>query len=170
MNQFTTQDATQAKPDVRAIMANTPVAKAGAHWFYWIAGLSLVNTILIHSGSDISFIVGLGFTLVADSLLKAHLAISLFIDALALGCIAGLGYAASRGMGWAFITGIVLYFGDAVIYLIAQDWLSVAFHGYALFCIIRGYSAFRTAYKEALVAGVNAEKIDPVPVSQQVGQ
>jgi uncharacterized membrane protein YvbJ len=32
--------------------------KSGAAWFFWIAGLSLINSIIIHSGW--SFIIGLG--------------------------------------------------------------------------------------------------------------
>ena len=49
----------------RAIVAQSePEVMSGASWFWWIAGLSLVNSIMTHSGSDTGFIIGLGFTLV----------------------------------------------------------------------------------------------------------
>src|ERR1044071_6443875 len=36
--------------------------KGGGSWFYWIAGLSLVNSVLALSGSETRFILGLGIT------------------------------------------------------------------------------------------------------------
>ena len=35
-----------------------PVVMSGASWFWWIGGLSVVNTIMLHSGSDTGFIIG----------------------------------------------------------------------------------------------------------------
>src|SRR5437763_16327974 len=40
----------------------------GSNWFYWVAGLSLVNSISLHTGGNVFFVVGLGVTLVADTL------------------------------------------------------------------------------------------------------
>jgi len=37
-------------------------AKSGANWFYWIAGASLVNTIIFLFNGRVSFIIGLGIT------------------------------------------------------------------------------------------------------------
>ena len=34
--------------------------KLGANWFYWIAALSVVNSIIVMAQGDWSFIVGLG--------------------------------------------------------------------------------------------------------------
>jgi hypothetical protein len=38
----------------------------GANWFYWIAALSLINTIIVFSGGDWAFFFGLGVTQVVD--------------------------------------------------------------------------------------------------------
>ena len=46
-----------------AIASGTPNVAGGARWFWWIAALSLVNTVLIHSGSQTSFVIGLGLGL-----------------------------------------------------------------------------------------------------------
>lgn len=39
---------------------------SGAGWFYWIAGLSLLNSIIMLSGSDLYFVIGLGITQIID--------------------------------------------------------------------------------------------------------
>ncbi len=41
--------------------------KSGASWFYWIAGLSAVNTISALSGSNWRFMFGLGITQIIDA-------------------------------------------------------------------------------------------------------
>jgi hypothetical protein len=141
----------------RAIIAQSdPLVMSGASWFWWIAGLSIVNSIMIHSGSDRNFVIGLGFTLVADAVFREMKFIAFAIDAVALSVICGLGFMSRKGHLWAFITGIVLYSLDALIYVGFQDWMSVAFHGLALFYMIRGALALRTALKAAA---------DPLPAT-----
>jgi len=141
---------TETTPLDRALIAQSePTVLSGASWFWWIAGLSVVNSVLIHSGSDTSFVIGLGFTLVVDAMLKGYLLVAVAIDAVALAIICGLGFYARKGYLWAFVTGIVLYALDALIYLAFQDWMSVAFHGLALFYLFRGAKALHAALKEA---------------------
>src|SRR5216117_2936789 len=48
--------AAQADP---AAMAQL---KSGASWFYWIAGLSLINSIVAFTGGQWAFLFGLGIT------------------------------------------------------------------------------------------------------------
>ena len=43
----------------------------GASWFYWIAGLSAINSVVYLSGSDWSFLAGLGLTQLADGFVDA---------------------------------------------------------------------------------------------------
>ena len=38
----------------------------GANWFFWIAGLSLINSVLHLAGVSISFLIGLGLTELID--------------------------------------------------------------------------------------------------------
>ncbi len=154
-NPFTKTDpaltAESAAPAVnRAIVAQSePLVMSGASWFWWIAGLSIVNSIMIHSGSDRNFVIGLGFTLLADAIFLSIKPIAFAIDAVALAVFFGFGYLSRRGQLWAFVTGIVFYAVDAVIYVLGQDWMSVAFHGLALFYMIRGAKTLRTALQAA---------------------
>ena len=75
-----------------AIAAGTPGVASAARWFWWIAGLSLVNTILVHSGSETSFVIGLGFTLIADYVFQSMKLIAFAVDALALGFFVFIGW------------------------------------------------------------------------------
>ncbi|MFN8597714.1 MAG: hypothetical protein U0559_16215, partial [Anaerolineae bacterium] len=52
---------------------------------------------------------------------------------------------------WALILGMVLYGLDGLIFIWAQDWLGLAFHGYALFMMYLGLQAYRKL--EALEPG-----------------
>src|SRR6266446_5826170 len=77
----------------------------GASWFYWVAGLSVVNSVILMSGGRLSFLFGLGVTQVIDGLSMrgagaepGSLPIGAFvIDVLVAGGAAALGYFALRG-------------------------------------------------------------------------
>ncbi|MBI2515665.1 MAG: hypothetical protein HYV95_02005 [Opitutae bacterium] len=144
-----TQPTAPAAPNYTLLAQSDPQIIGGARWFWWIAGLSLVNSVMIHSGSETSFVIGLGFTLVADAIFQQMKFIAFAIDAVAIGTIFGLGWFAGRGHVWAFITGIVLYTIDALIYVPMQSWMPVGFHVFALFFISRAMLALRKAIKEA---------------------
>lgn len=137
-----------------AIASGTPGVASAARWFWWIAGLSLVNTVLIHSGSDTSFVVGLGFTLIADVMFATIKPLAFAIDAFAIGFFALMGWLCLRGYFWAFIVGAVLYAADGLIYLKFGDMMPVGFHVFALFFIVRGAFALRSAINDAEIAAM----------------
>jgi len=126
--------------------------KNGANWFYWIAGLSLVNSVIFAFGSTVSFLGGLGFTFIMDVLVNAIIeggapvgmrAVSIIFNVVLFGIFALFGYYSGRGFKAAFIGGLVLYFLDAILVLLFGDFLMAAFHAFALFFIIRGFMACR---------------------------
>jgi hypothetical protein len=141
--------ATTTASDLAAIAQANPAIVRGARWFWWVAGLSLVNTVLSHSGSQINFVIGLGFTLVVDALLKNLILVALVIDALAIGFSFGVGWFAGKGRFWAFVVGAIAYAGDLGLCLLGQDWMMIGFHGLALFYIGRGALALRADIKAA---------------------
>lgn len=121
--------------------------KSGASWFYWIAGLSLINSIAAFSGGDWRFILGLGITQIIDAfgsqLGGAGRIVVLVLDLIAAGVFVLFGVLAHKRHTWAFITGMVLFALDGVIFLIVQDWLGVGFHVFVLYCFFRGLKACR---------------------------
>ena len=119
--------------------------KSGGSWFYWIAGLSLVNSIVAFSGSGYGFIVGLSITQVIDSLLQSAgggaRAIALALDVIAAGVFVLFGVFACKRHAWAFIVGMVLYAGDTLLTMVLGLWLGVAFHAWVLFSLFIGLKA-----------------------------
>jgi hypothetical protein len=140
-----------AGPPPQAIFTARQAAtmRSGANWFFFIAGLSLVNSVLFWAGSSYAFVIGLGLTDLANAV--GHdvitgttgMALALLFDVAVAAGFAGLGLMARKGAGWAFIVGMVVYLLDALLQVWATDWLSVAFHGLALFFIFKGFQAGR---------------------------
>jgi hypothetical protein len=123
-----------------------------ANWFYIIAGLTLVNSALYLSGTSFSFIVGLAYTQFVDAIAKIAVekysassamafGVALLVDAVIAGVFGLFGYFGRKGYRWAFIVGMILYGIDAVIMLAVQDFLSAAFHAFALFNLFNGARA-----------------------------
>lgn len=121
--------------------------KNGASWFYWIAGLSLINSIVALTGNQWGFILGLGITQLIDAICKAiggaGMAVAIVLDLIVAGGFIFLGVLANRRQAWGFVVGIVLYGLDGGLFLLGGDLLGVGFHAFALFCIFSGYSALR---------------------------
>jgi hypothetical protein len=138
--------ATQLTPAQQMVVLQLQQrSKSGANWFYWIAGLSVVNTIAAVSGTSWRFILGLGITQVADAV--AHevggvgTIAAIVIDAIAIGFFILMGKFAGDAKKWAFILGMAAFGIDGVVSLLFQDFIGAAFHAYALFCIYRGFAA-----------------------------
>ena len=130
----------------RAVAARQ--TQVGGDWFFWIAGFSVVNSLLSAFGAQIHFVIGLGTTELIDGLAHAGgkgfgttNVIALLLDLVAAGFYALFGFFARRGAKWAFLTGMILYLMDALLLLAFKDWLAVAFHAYALFRIFQGFQA-----------------------------
>lgn len=141
--------------------------KNGASWFFWIAGLSLVNSAIILSGSDWNFLVGLGATQVIDVLARvlrgqSSSTIGSIITIIAVGLDLGLaglfglfGWLARKGSSWPFIVGMILYALDGLIFVFVKSWPSVGFHVFALFGLyggLKAISALRTLAPSAPAA------------------
>lgn len=147
---------TKSAPPTPARDAMT--ARNGARWFYWIAGLSLVNSVVAATGSHFMMVFGLSSTLIATYIgvqiggtaLIAGLAVAVLV---ALGFL-GLGWMAERGAVWAFATGIALYAADTVLTVVSGDWLSAAAHLFALALIGAGLAAFQRLRKSPTPAPV----------------
>jgi hypothetical protein len=136
-----------ARPSVMLKVPLTSLARlrSGARWFYWVAGLSLVNTAAASAGGHIHFMAGLGITQVVDAIARkagaATTLPALVIDVMIAGAFLAIGLWSSRCNQFAFGIGMLLYAADGALLFLAHDWLSVAFHGLALFYMYRGFAA-----------------------------
>lgn len=115
--------------------------KSGGSWFYWIAGLSLINTIAAVTGSGWGFIVGLGITRLLDDYVGGPVAIT--VDVLIAGLFILFGVFANKAQLWAFVVGMAVYTLDGLVFAMAGAWLAAAFHVFVLFCLVNGFRAAR---------------------------
>jgi len=120
--------------------------RGGARWFYWVAGLSLINSLASLTGQHWRFILGLGITQLADAI-AAHSSRGLgpvaVMDAMVVGGFVLLGRFAERGRVWAFGVGAAIYALDGLIFVGLRDWIGVAFHVFVLVMTVRGLDAAR---------------------------
>lgn len=138
--------STPAARSIASVVPADPATEAqikrGANWFYWIAALSLINSIIAFTGSDWGFILGLGVTQLLDvigaSTAGATKIVIIGLNFLVLGLFVLFGIFANKKHIWAFIVGMILYGLDGGIYIFSESWLSVGFHAFALFGMFGG--------------------------------
>ena len=135
------------KGDLNMTEPMDPVVQSAARWFWWIAGLSLVNTVMFHSGSNFNFVLGLAMTTLASAVFAQALPIAIGLAALTIGFYFVIGLYAQRGKLWAFYVGLAVYLIDALIYVAFEDWMSVGFHVLAGFFIFKGIQRVRELAK-----------------------
>jgi len=161
-----------AKDRVSKAMVDLKAAgDAGANWFFWIAALSLVNTIVAHSGGDRHFIVGLAVTFIVDLIgreivkeqpdaatlvLVIAVSFSLFVDAI----VVAFGAMSRQRWLWVFGFGMFLYLLDGILYALVGDFLSAGFHGYALFSMFQGFKGYQEYNK--LHQALDDDAVEPV--------
>ena len=119
--------------------------KSGGSWYYWVAALSLVNSVVAFSGGGGGFVIGLSVTQVVDAMLAdsggSAKAIGLVLGVLAAGVFALFGVFACKRHVWAFIVGMLLYGLDTILTVMAEQWLGLAFHGWVLVSLFIGTRA-----------------------------
>lgn len=137
------------------------LTQQGGNWFYWIAGLSVVNAILLLTHSPVGLMFGLGatdlVTAIGSGIGGAGLAVALAVTAVLAGIIALFGVFASRGARWAFLVGMAVYALDALVSLWLGQYLGAAVHAYALFRIFQGFQA------AGQLAALRAQEIAAIP-------
>src|SRR5207245_2159091 len=78
--ELTTETARPANDLMLRRVHAEQVVKSGANWFVWIAGLSVVNSIVGMSGGHLHFIFGLGITQIVDALAHQAGSAGMFLD------------------------------------------------------------------------------------------
>ena len=120
--------------------------RRGASWFFTIAALSGVNSLLQIFDAKIHFIFGLGITQVAGAVARQSAngtAILLLVDGLFIGLLLLCGkWARERSQG-AFLGGMIAYALDGVLLVMFGAWIDAAVHAYALYRMWQGYAASR---------------------------
>ena len=121
--------------------------KSGANWFYWIAGLTLVTSILSYSGADWRFLISLGTTQVIDALSVelggSAQTIAMVLDVILAGIFVVFGVLANKKLLWAYILGMAVFVIDGLVSMLVQDWIGVIAHVVVLVFMVPGFLAGR---------------------------
>jgi hypothetical protein len=147
-------EAQRLSDEMQGRIAIENTHQSGASWFYWLAALSLINSIIAAAGGAWSFLFGLGATQLVDAMvlysadeggdvLAVAKAIGLVVNIGIAGMFVLFGWLAKRRNTVVFILGMALYGLDSFLLLWAEDFLGVAFHVWVLFSLVRGLKACR---------------------------
>jgi hypothetical protein len=125
--------------------------RSGANWFYWIAGLTLVTSIIGLLGGGWRFFLSLGITQLidgiavyaAESLGDATKIVAIVLDIFITALFAGFGYLASKRQMWAYVTGMIVFVLDGLLSLLIMDWIGILVHGFVMVMMVRGFMAGR---------------------------
>ncbi len=129
--------------------------KQGVSWFYWIAGLSIVNSLIVVLGLNWNFLIGLGWTQVIDAIalligdainpgqdLFILKLFALGIDIVIAASFVLIGYLAFKKRNRPiYLIGIGLYVLDAILFLVFGGWANLIFHLIALWGLFSGFRA-----------------------------
>jgi hypothetical protein len=140
--------------------------KNGAKWFYWIAGLSVVNSLLMIFGGGFVLVFGLGATFVggvaAEVVAQQAPQNSEIVRAISFGftlfmalICCGFGWLANKRWQPLYFIGMGLYLLDGLLFLPFGMWMSTAFHAYALYGMWGGFRAYRQ------LAALEKQLMDP---------
>lgn len=146
--------------------------RSGASWFYWVAALSLLNSVVALFNGEWGFAFGLGFTQLVDAVAAAAIAdapdmavagrlVSFGVNLVILSVVALMGWLAHKRKSWVFVVGLVIYLFDAMLFLLVGDFLGLAFHGWVFVAVISGLFACRKLKALEAPAAVVGEAFSP---------
>jgi hypothetical protein len=156
------QESSTNQPQVSSVEEKLKLEnrfKNGAGWFFWIAGLSLVNSVILMVGGQWNFLIGLGITQVIDGIATGIAAeagvdaatiikiLAFIADIVVAGIFVIFGVLAIRRYKFSFIIGMILYALDGLIFLMVPDFLSIGFHLFVLFGLYSGLQAHKKLYE-----------------------
>src|SRR5262245_20425284 len=118
-------------PDASEMEDLVKKTKTGRAWLYWIAGLSIINSVIILTGSNWGFVLGLTLTQVIDFVCRGIAAefgwgaklFALVLDLAIAGFFVALGIFARRRRTWPFVVALVLYGIDPLLTFVTGIWL-----------------------------------------------
>lgn len=118
-----------------------------AGWFFWIAGFSVVNTVVAMFNGDWRFIIAPAGTMFLDVFAMdtknmTARAVIFGISLLIAGVYLLFGVLARKGNKGAFITGLVIYALDTLLLFLDKALLiHLVFHAWAIFALVGGIKA-----------------------------
>ncbi|HVQ55587.1 MAG TPA: hypothetical protein VMS29_02435 [Pyrinomonadaceae bacterium] len=126
----------------------------GANWFFWLAILSVINTLIVYQYHTPNTPIALAITQWLDGtsagLNPTMSNRSLIVNLLIAGALAGFGLLARRGSDLAFVLGIFLYVVDAMLAIGLRDVFGFGVHLIGVFFLFKGLLASRHVRENAV--------------------
>lgn len=136
---------------------------AGANWFFWLAALSVIDSLLVYffgpgyffgmrnpaAFGATRWIDGTAGPLTSEGWMPPLHTAALIGNLLIAAAFAGFGYFARRGNDVAFVLGIFLYVVDALLSIGLRDFFGFCFHLVGFFFLFRGLLASRHVRENA---------------------
>jgi hypothetical protein len=154
-------DASRQANDATA--GTTLRMRRGASWFFTIAILSGINSLLQIFDAHIRFIFGLGITQVAGAMVKHGsngTTVLLLVDGLFIGLLLLCGKWAREKSPGAFLGGMTAYALDGLLLVLFNMWIDAAVHAYALYRMWQGYAASRELAEIEQAAQPGLSRVD----------
>jgi len=121
----------------------------GGNWFFWVAALTLINTIAVTMGSEWGFALGLQLTyfigLTADIWGAYGKWIALTGNVLLVAAFIWFGIAGYSRQYVPYFIGVFLYAGDCILSLFSFHIFTIVLHFVALYYMGSGLKAFMDA-------------------------
>jgi hypothetical protein len=126
----------------------------GADWFFWLAILSVINSLIVYYYNIPNTPVALGITQWIDGThtgIKSTLTEGwLVVDIAIAAGLATFGLLARRGSDIAFVVGMFLYLLDAFLSIGVRDFFGFGVHLIGLFFLFKGLLASRHIRENAV--------------------
>ncbi|HET7733952.1 MAG TPA: hypothetical protein VFK73_08955 [Paludibacter sp.] len=128
----------------------------GASWFLWIGILSALNLIAVIIHQNLQFVVGLGinnFILgMMDGIRRATgfnlILLGYALTFLVSGLFIFIWKKSKQENKAIYLTGLIIYGLDTVIFMFSKEWFSIGFHVFALLMLGNGYNALIAKKRE----------------------
>jgi len=132
------------------------IIKNGTSWFLCIAILSVCNIIALIFHQNLHFVTGLGinYTILGmmEGIQRASginlIPLGFFLSFVVCGFFFWIWSKSKKDNQKVYLTGLIIYGIDTVIFIFAKDWFSIAFHLFAFMLLFAGYKALLTKKKE----------------------
>ena len=126
----------------------------GANWFFWLAILSVINTLIVYQyhipNTPIALAISQWLDGTSAGLNPTMSTRSLIINLIIAGILAGFGVLARRGSDLAFVVGMFLYVVDAMLAIGLRDLFGFGVHLIGLFFLFKGLLASRHIRENAV--------------------
>ncbi len=121
---------------------------SGAGWMSTVALFAIINSALTFMEVNLRFIFGLGIADISAAVAQSFESSGGKVAAIGITLVGAfifysLATRARLGSNAAFLTGMVLYSLDGAIWVLAQSWLEVGCHAFAVWMMFQGLQANR---------------------------